>query len=110
MARRPWFADRTTGDLLVILIAVTVCTAVLSFTVLIGILTLTQPDRDTSAAGAAVTDVVNTLIGLLAGFLAGRTDAHMTIERLGMSGATTRIEAGRQAGEVDDAPARSGDV
>ena len=35
---------------------------------------LIDPDTDTSGAANAVADVINTLIGLLAGFLAGRTE------------------------------------
>ena len=72
MARaRPWFANRTTGDLLILLIASTVCFSVLASGLALFIVTLTVPDRDTTAGFHAISDVVNTLIGLLAGFLAG---------------------------------------
>lgn len=79
--RRFWLADRTTGDLLILLVAGTVCFAVLAAGTALFVVTLIHPDRDTSGGFHAISDVVNTLIGLLAGFLAGRTDAHLTARR-----------------------------
>ena len=79
--RRPWFADRTTGDLLILVIAGTVCFSVLASGMALFIVTLTVPDRDTTAGFHAISDVVNTLIGLLAGFLAGRTDARLARQK-----------------------------
>ena len=80
--RRPWFADRTTGDLLILVIASTVCFSVLASGAALFVVTLWVPDRDTTAGFHAISDVVNTLIGLLAGFLAGRTDATLAKQRL----------------------------
>jgi len=80
-ARRPWFAERTTGDLLILVIASTVCFSVLASGLALFIVTLWVPERDTTAGFHAVSDVVNTLIGLLAGFLAGRTDATLAKQR-----------------------------
>lgn len=71
---RGWLGSRTTGDLLILMIAGTVCFAVLATGALLGILALTQPERDTTPAVSVIADVINTLIGLLAGFMAGRTD------------------------------------
>jgi hypothetical protein len=79
--RRPWFADRTTGDLLILVIASTVCFSVLASGTALFIVTLVTPERDTTAGFHAVSDVVNTLIGLLAGVLAGRTDATLAKQR-----------------------------
>jgi hypothetical protein len=79
--RKPWFADRTTGDLLIMVVASTVCLSVLAAGFALFIVTLMYPERDTSQGFHAISDVVNTLIGLLAGFLAGRTDAHLTLQR-----------------------------
>ena len=71
---------RTTGDLLVLLIAGTVCFAVTAAGAGLFIVTVVHPDRDTTSGFHAISDVINTLIGLLAGFLAGRTDANLTRE------------------------------
>lgn len=77
--RSPWFAERSTGDLLILIIAITICFAVLASGAWLALLAFAQPDRDVSAGFSAVADVINTLIGLLAGFLAGRTDAHLNM-------------------------------
>jgi len=69
--------DRSTGDILVLLIAGTVCFMVLATGGTIAIVEITSPSSDTTAAIRAVTGIINTLIGLLAGFLAGRTDLSM---------------------------------
>lgn len=68
--------DRPTGDLLVLMIAGTVCFVVLGsgFTALV--IEVINPDVDTAPIIRQVSDIVSTLIGLLAGFLAGRTDAN----------------------------------
>lgn len=79
--RRPWFAERTTGDLLILIISATVCFSVLASGMALFIVTLWVPERDTTAGFHAISDVVNTLIGLLAGFLAGRTDATLAKQR-----------------------------
>lgn len=66
--------DRSTTDLLILLIAGTICFSVLASGAAIAIIEIQDPNTDTSRAVGAISDVVNTLIGLLAGFLAGRTD------------------------------------
>ena len=72
--QRPGFwASKTTGELLVLIVALTVCTYVAVVTLLIVILAFTT-DRDLKQVAANIGDIINTLIGLLAGFLAGRTD------------------------------------
>jgi hypothetical protein len=80
--RKPWYADRTTGDLLILVIASTVCFSVLASGMALFIVTLLYPEEDTSQGFHAVSDVINTLIGLLAGFLAGRTDATLGKQKL----------------------------
>lgn len=70
-----WLGRRSTGDLLVLLIATTVCFSVLAGGFGVFIAGLLYPDRDNTAVVRAIGDVINTLLGLLAGFLAGRTDA-----------------------------------
>lgn len=71
--------DRSTGDLLVLMIAGTVCFMVISTGAAIVVIEIVNPSSDTSSAVRQVTGIINTLIGLLAGFLAGRTD--MTIQQ-----------------------------
>lgn len=76
------FLDRrTTGDLLILIISLTVCGTVLLGMILIGAITLAQPGADVSAWAATIAGVINVLIGLLAGFLAGRTDTHLILGR-----------------------------
>jgi hypothetical protein len=69
--------DRSTGDLLVLLVAGTVCFMVLATGATIMVIEIVNPESDTTSAVRQVTGIVNTLIGLLAGFLAGRTDLSM---------------------------------
>jgi hypothetical protein len=69
-----WLRDRSTGDMLVLMIAGTVCWSVLASGALVGIVSLFRPEVDVSLWVTRVTSLVNTMIGLLAGFLAGRTD------------------------------------
>jgi hypothetical protein len=68
------FSEKSTGDQLVLMVAGTVCFMVLATGAAIIIIELVHPSSDTTAAVRQVTGIVNTLIGLLAGFLAGRTD------------------------------------
>jgi hypothetical protein len=70
--------DRSTNDLLILLVAGTVCFTVLATGAAIFLVELVHPESDTSQVVGILSDIVNTLIGLLAGFLAGRTDSAMT--------------------------------
>ena len=75
MARRSgWLGDRSTADLLVLIIAATICVAVL--VALVGVLAIEyhSPSNDISKAVGNLNDIINTLIGLMAGYLAGRTE------------------------------------
>jgi len=67
--------ERPTTDLLILLIATTICFSVVAAGATIGIVKVVNPDADVSQGVSAISDVVTTLIGLLAGFLAGRTDS-----------------------------------
>jgi len=64
---------RSTTDLLILLVAGTVCFALLAFGATIGALRLFRPDTDVNAAESGLFDIINTMIGLLAGFVAGRS-------------------------------------
>lgn len=67
--------SRSTTDLLILMIAGTICFAVLAAGATIGIIEIKNPGANTSVAYKSIQDVINTLIGLLAGFLAGRTES-----------------------------------
>jgi len=71
MANR--FRDRPTGELMVMIIALTICGYIALTATVILILALFT-DRDLSDPARNIADIINTLIGLLAGYLAGRTD------------------------------------
>ena len=66
--------DRPTGDLLVLMVAATICGGVVFSGISVLLIELFHPETDTTPIARQIADVVNTLIGLLAGFLAGRTD------------------------------------
>lgn len=68
------FKNRTTGEIMVLLVAITVCGYVVIVGTSLIIFEFVHPDVEASAAFRSVASVINTLIGLLAGFLAGRTD------------------------------------
>jgi hypothetical protein len=68
------FKNRSTGELLVIMVAITVCGYVF-ISIIVTLLLAFFTDRDVTAAARNITDIINTLIGLLAGYLAGRTDS-----------------------------------
>jgi len=70
----PPLSDRPTTDLLLLIIAGTICFVIVGSTVTIAVIQIRDPGSDTSQAGAAIGSVINTLLGLLAGFLAGRTE------------------------------------
>jgi hypothetical protein len=75
--------DRSTGDLLVLMIAGTVCLVVVGSSLAIIVGQFINPEYPISDAAGAVGDIISTLIGLLAGFLAGRTDTLMAKKDLG---------------------------
>jgi hypothetical protein len=68
------FRDRSTGELLVLMIAGTVCGTVIVQTVLVITWTFIRPEVDTTNITRQISAIINTLVGLLAGFLAGRTE------------------------------------
>jgi len=70
------FRDRSTGDLLVTMVAGTVCFTVLFSGVLVGIVVLFRPETDVTIWVTRTTNIINTMIGLLAGYLAGRSDRY----------------------------------
>lgn len=67
--------DRPTGDILVLMIAGTVCFSVLASGLVISIVSIKSPETDVTVWITRITGIMNTLVGLLAGFLAGRTSS-----------------------------------
>jgi len=65
--------DRSTGDVLVILIALTICFSVIATGGVTVVYLFLNPGQNVDGPARLIADVLNTLIGLLAGFLAGST-------------------------------------
>jgi hypothetical protein len=65
--------DRPTGDLMVLMIAFTICGYV-AVSAATGLFLAVTTNRDLSTLARNIADIINTLIGLLAGFIAGRTE------------------------------------
>jgi hypothetical protein len=65
------FLDRPTGDILVLMLAGTICFTVLASGLAISLAAIFS-DRDVSQIVSILSDTINTLIGLLAGFIAGK--------------------------------------
>lgn len=68
--------NRSTQDLLVLLVAGTICFAVLAAGATVAVIEIINPKVDTDYIVSAIRDTINTLIGLLAGFLAGRINVN----------------------------------
>jgi hypothetical protein len=66
-------SNRSSTDLLLLMIAGTVCVSVLVSLATVVVQTFVSPEN--KGGFAAVADIINTLISLLAGFLAGRTES-----------------------------------
>lgn len=69
---RRLLAGRSTSDLLVLLLGLTLCSALMLAGITALVLLMARPDLDPTRILSAVAGAFNTLIGLLAGFLAGR--------------------------------------
>jgi hypothetical protein len=57
-------SDRTTSDLLVLMIAGTICIAVLTSTVFLVVTSLVSPEDQHAAASAVVSDTIQMLVWL----------------------------------------------
>ena len=71
------FTDRSTSDMLVLLIAGTICASVFASTIFLIISSLLSPDDEHNAAVAVISDTIQMLVSLLAGFIAGRTESQV---------------------------------
>ena len=65
---------RSTGEVIVLMIAATIALSVLFSGMAVAILEIVRPESDTTQVVSILSDVINTLIGVMAGFLAGRTE------------------------------------
>jgi hypothetical protein len=63
---------RPTPELLVIMFAATICAVLLVTALTVLVLEAVRPDADTSDTARAIGDLMNTMLGLVVGFLAGR--------------------------------------
>lgn len=70
--------ERTTSDLLVLMIAGTICVSILVFGGVVVLDTLIHPETNHNVAIGLIANTIQMLVSLLAGFIAGRTD---TIKR-----------------------------
>ena len=66
-------SDRRTGDLLVLMVAGTICFVVVFGSIALFGTELVNPGADTAPGLRTIGGVMNTLVGLLAGFLAGKS-------------------------------------
>lgn len=64
--------DRPTADVLVIMVAFTICFTVLATGAGVLVLTIAYPERDVSNTVQVLAYIINTLLGLLAGFFIGQ--------------------------------------
>ena len=71
--------SRPTGDLLVLMFAGTICFMVIGSGVAVVFVRVTNPTSDVSQSVGVIADIINTMLGLTAGFVAGRTEAHRNV-------------------------------
>ena len=71
-----WLRQRSTGELLVLIVAGTVCGYVMVTGTVAIVLVFVHPEIDFSRLAGSLSDIINTLIGLMAGFLAGKSEKY----------------------------------
>lgn len=69
-----FWASKTVGEIMVLAVTFTVCISILASGVAIAVIEIVNPGTDVTVWITRITGLLNTLVGLLAGFLAGRTD------------------------------------
>lgn len=74
-------SGRPTTDVLILMVAGTICLVVLIIGIGVVVVELVTPGADTATAVSGLSGIVSTLIGLLAGFLAGRTARQQQAQR-----------------------------
>jgi hypothetical protein len=68
---------------MLLMVAGTICIAIIIAITSIGVIEVVHPETDTNEAAIALGAVLNTLVGLLAGYLAGRTQRTKERSRVG---------------------------
>lgn len=64
---------RSTGDLLILIVAATVCSAVLIIGIGLIVIHLVHPEEDLSAGFIFMANTLNMLLGICAGYLSARS-------------------------------------
>jgi hypothetical protein len=67
--------DRATGDILVLIITLTISIGVLGSGMTVALISIIHPETNVTLWVSRVSGILNTMVGLIAGFLAGRTKA-----------------------------------
>ena len=75
------FQERPTGEIMVLTITFTVCFGVMASGLFVAFIVVFHPGTDVSIWVTRITGILNTMLGLLAGFLAGRTDRNVLTHR-----------------------------
>lgn len=70
--------NRPLGDVLVLIVVGTVCAAILLAAGGLAIAEILNPETDTADSFAAIAGVLSSLVALIAGYLAGRTERRRT--------------------------------
>lgn len=70
------WSEKSTAEVLVLMIAFTVCFSVIASGTFIAAVAFFHPSTDISVLATKTSGIINTMVGLLAGFLAGRTTAN----------------------------------
>ena len=72
--RPHWWSYRSTGDVLILMVTFTVCTAVVFSGAVVAFITITQPEQDVTVWVNRNSGIITTMLGVMAGYLAGKTD------------------------------------
>jgi hypothetical protein len=64
---------RTTPEVVILMITTTICVSVISAGIVVGIIEIVSPEKDTNEITGRITAIVNTLIGVLLGYITGRS-------------------------------------
>jgi hypothetical protein len=95
------FRDRPTSDILVILITFTICAGLILTSVVSWVFAFINPAASLDGPSRYIADITNTLIGLLAGFLAGTTTTYAVVKGSPQSESGNQDEPHEQEGQND---------
>jgi hypothetical protein len=69
---KPGFGDRSTTEIVVLMLTILVCIVLILVILGIVILRIIHPELDLKGAGDAIFNMISTIIGALVGFISGR--------------------------------------